>query len=306
MACQAPKPQPPQPMAPEAQLPGVPRGGAQPPQFPPRGGGGFPGFPGFPSADGFDLFNRRGPTFLSSPSAGGGPGGVGVLVSRPVPADVRPLEGDGIPSDSQFFIAGPRTRPNSFPSFGSGSSGFPFAIDLGRRGGPSQKPQDSPSNGQQPQQPGDDSAPSNFFPSFGGGFGGFGGGGSPVPEFDTRFGGPPTSFGSPYGPSFPAGGDGHTFSFEISPSAGGGATNPFGIDLDEILRILKELQEKDKDEAGSGMNPDLDSQTTEGIIEVDTTMTPTTGESMPESTPQPEMTMTTTMAATEMPTEKQP
>lgn len=80
-------------------------------------------------SDDFDFLNKGGPSFISGP---GGPGGIGVLVSRPIPADVRPVQGDGIPSDSQFFIAGPRSRPNSFPSFGSGG-GFPFSGRGGKR-----------------------------------------------------------------------------------------------------------------------------------------------------------------------------
>lgn len=122
----------------------------------------------------------------------------------------------------------------------------------------------------------------------------------PLPRFDSRLGGPP-SFGNPFESIFPSTGvpsGGNTFSFEISPT--GEESNPLGFDLNEILRILKELQSKDNGDTGSGdgdekqQNPDLN--TTQTIIDVDTTMSPTTDESITESTAQP-----TTMA---MPTEK--
>lgn len=120
-----PQPQP-MPMGPgtgsEGLFPAIPRGGAQPPQYPRR----YPGVPSRAGPNDFDFLNRGGPTFISGPSDNGG---VGVLVSRPIPADVRPVEGEGIPSDSQFFIAGPRMRPNSFPSFGG--SGFPLFSERG-------------------------------------------------------------------------------------------------------------------------------------------------------------------------------
>lgn len=101
----------------------------------------------------------------------------------------------------------------------------------------------------------------------------------------------PTSFGNPFEPSGGAGGN--PFTFEISPAG----PNSSPIDFDEIIRILKGLQgpkeeEADKDKkAGSGdtepaaMNPDSESNTTEGIIDVDTTLAPTTEESMTDSTP---------------------
>lgn len=124
MACQAQKQQP------MGIISAIPRGGALPPQYPaPRG---YPPMPssGPGSSDDLDFLNNRGPTFITGSPSGGGRGGIGVLVSRPVPADVRPVQGDGLPSNSDFFIAGPRTRPNSFPSFGSGfGEGFPFALD---------------------------------------------------------------------------------------------------------------------------------------------------------------------------------
>lgn len=295
MACQAQQQQPPQsqppppppraPAGPGGFFPTIPRGGEMPPNFlSGRGGGGFP-----------DFLSKGGPSFFSSPSGSGSPaGGGGVLVSRPIPADVRPVQGEGIPSDSQFFIAGPRTR---------GGGGFPFAIDFGRRGGPggpAQGPQGDPNASEDPQQgppqPGqeeeDGNFPSNFFPSL------FGGA-QPRYDLDSRFGGPPATFGNPFGSPFPSGGGGgpggNTFSFEISPPGG---PNSLGIDFDEILRILKELQAKDsgkdagKEQPQPGMNPDLDSNTTQGIIDVDTTMDPTTEESESMTT---ESTQTTSM-----------
>lgn len=95
--------------------PGVPGG------LPPMSPRGYPGAPsGGRGAEEFDFLNRGGPAFLSG---GGQGGGVGVLVSRPIPADVRPVLGNGIPDGSQFFIAGPRMRPNAFPSLGGGAPG---------------------------------------------------------------------------------------------------------------------------------------------------------------------------------------
>ena len=124
MACQE---QSDPPQAP--QKPMGPRGMAFPgrPVYP-AGPGGYPNVPssGPGSPEELDFFNRGGSTFFSSPpSAGGAPGGIGILVSRPIPADVRPISGGGDgPTDPQVFVASPRYRPGSFPFGGPG--GFSF------------------------------------------------------------------------------------------------------------------------------------------------------------------------------------
>lgn len=109
-----------------------PRGwGGLTPRLPPRG------YPGAPSANDFN-FPKKGTFFISGSPSGQGGGADGVLVSSPVPADVQPVQNEGIPSDSQFFIASPRMRPNqnSGPTFGSG---FPFILSSRGGGGPGGK-----------------------------------------------------------------------------------------------------------------------------------------------------------------------
>lgn len=158
--------------------------------------------------------------------------------------------------------------------------------------GPPTKPQDN-ANGDGQQERAD--AARNFFPNFANSFGL-----QPALDFNPTFGGPPTTFGNPFEsrPGPPAAPGANPYGFEISPSG----PNSLGIDFDEIIRLLKELQGKPdpdaaaggKPEAGSGdesattMKPDLDPNTTEKIIDVDTTMDPTTTEA----------------SATEKPTEK--
>lgn len=93
--------------------PEVPRGFMPVPQRP-----SYPG--GFPGGDAGSYLGQ----------GGGGGQGIGILVSRPIPADVRPISGEGLPNDSQFFLAGPRMRPNS--GAGGGGGGFPFFLSGGR------------------------------------------------------------------------------------------------------------------------------------------------------------------------------
>lgn len=112
--------------------PEIPSGSGRP--MSPRGWGGpTPRLPprGYPGANDFD-FPNQGPFFISGSTTGRGGGSDGVLVSRPVSADVQPVLNEGIPSDSQFFIASPKMRPtqNNRPSFGSE---FPYI--LSSRGG---------------------------------------------------------------------------------------------------------------------------------------------------------------------------
>lgn len=276
---------------------------------PPYPGSRYPETPNSVSGPNDLDFFGKGPFFISSSGSGSagssppgsfdrrGPGGV--LVSRPLPADVRPVISEGFPGESTLFIASPRQRPNknNDPTLGT------FFPSIFARGGA------GPDGGEdsirvyfyywiliEPLFPGDGSGSSSSNNPAGGNPFQTDPNTRPINPF-----GPPPSFGfNPFGPSTFGG---NPFGFGGSPPQGPGSappSNAFDIDFDEILRILKGLQTPDEDTdpkaADEPTNPDMDKNTTEGIIEVDTTMDPSSS-----STDETTMADTTPVTSTEKP-----
>lgn len=159
---------------------------------------------------------------------------------------------------------------------------LPNFIIAGYPKNPQENPNPSGSGGER-DNPGSQPAPDSIFSTFSGSFP-FGG----PPSFDFNpFGSSPFPNGPPSGPSF---------GFGIPPSASGSPPNSFDIDFDEIIKILKGLQSPDDktDSDDKPVDPDMNSNTTEGIIEVDTTMDPSETTATPDSTEQPMPTTTMT------------